>query len=86
MLMNFFQPGVLALVVRFDQLSEVLITTLIFVVIGLVFFALSFFVLERVTPFSIRKEIEDDQNTALGIVIGAMLIGIAIIIGSAIQG
>ena len=37
-------------------------------------------------PFSIRKEIEDDQNTALGIVIGSMLIGIAIIIAAAIQG
>ncbi|HMO79891.1 MAG TPA: DUF350 domain-containing protein [Pyrinomonadaceae bacterium] len=86
MLMNLLQPGVLALVVRFDQLAEVLVTTLIFVLIGLVFFAVSFFVLEKVTPFSIRKEIEDDQNTALGIVIGAMLIGIAIIIGAAIQG
>ncbi|HMP64674.1 MAG TPA: DUF350 domain-containing protein [Pyrinomonadaceae bacterium] len=84
--MNLLQPGVLALVVRFDQLAEVLVTTLIFVLIGLVFFAVSFFVLEKVTPFSIRKEIEDDQNTALGIVIGAMLIGIAIIIGAAIQG
>lgn len=86
MLMNLLQPGVLALVVRFDQLAEVLVTTLIFVLIGLIFFAVSFFVLEKVTPFSIRKEIEDDQNTALGIVIGAMLIGIAIIIGAAIQG
>lgn len=84
--MNLLQPGILALVVRFDQLAEVLVTTLIFVLIGLIFFAVSFFVLEKVTPFSIRKEIEDDQNTALGIVIGAMLIGIAIIIGAAIQG
>lgn len=86
MLMRLFEPGVLAFVVRLDQLAEVLVTTLIFVLIGLVFFAIAFFVLEKVTPFSIRKEIEDDQNTALGIVIGAMLIGIAIIIGAAIQG
>jgi len=76
----------LALVVKFDQLTEVLVTTLIFVVIGLVFFGLAFLILTFVTPFSIRKEIEDDQNTALGIVIGSMLIGIAIIIAAAING
>jgi uncharacterized membrane protein YjfL (UPF0719 family) len=39
-----------------------------------------------VTPFSIRKEIEEDQNIALGIVIGAMLLGIALIIAAAING
>jgi putative membrane protein len=86
MLMKLFEPGVLAFVVKFDQLAEVLVTTLIFVIIGLVFFAIAFFVLEKMTPFSIRKEIEDDQNTALGIVIGSLLIGIAIIIAAAIQG
>ena len=37
-------------------------------------------------PFSIRKEIEDDQNTALGIVIGAVIIGLSLIISAAIQG
>lgn len=76
----------LALIVRFDALLETLITTLIFVVIGLVFFGIGFLIMDKLTPFSIRKEIEEDQNTALGIVIGAMLIGIAIIIAAAIQG
>ncbi len=75
-----------ALVVKFDALLETILTTLIFVVIGLVFFAVGYFIMDKITPFSIRKEIEEDQNTALGIVIGAMLIGIAIIIAAAIQG
>lgn len=86
MLMSLFNPGVLGFVVKVDQLFEVLATTIIFVVIGLVVFAIAFFVLDKVTPFSIQKEIEEDQNTALGIVIGALLIGIAIIIAAAIQG
>lgn len=76
----------LALIVKFDVLLETLVTTLIFVVIGLVFFGIGFFIMDKLTPFSIRKEIEEDQNTALGIVIGAVLIGIAIIIAAAIQG
>lgn len=75
-----------ALVVRFDQLLEALATTLIFVFVGLAFFGLAFGIIGKATPFSIRKEIEEDQNIALGIVIAAMLIGIAIIIAAAIQG
>lgn len=76
----------LAFVVKIDELLPVLLTTLVFVIIGLVFFGISFLLLNLLTPFSIRKEIEEDQNTALGIVIGAMLIGIAIIIAAAISG
>jgi putative membrane protein len=41
--------------------------------------------MDKMTPFSIRKELEEDQNIALGIVMGAALIGIAIILGSVIQ-
>jgi uncharacterized membrane protein YjfL (UPF0719 family) len=36
--------------------------------------------------FHLHKEIEEDQNTALGIVIGSIMIGLALIISSAIQG
>lgn len=73
-------------VVKFDDLLPVILTTLIFVVIGLVFFGVGFWLFSLLTPFSIRKEIEEDQNVALGIVIGAMLIGIAIIVAAAING
>lgn len=76
----------LAFIVKLEDLLPVLLTTLVFVVLGLVFFGIAFFVLNMITPFSIRKEIEEDQNTALGIVIGAMLLGIAMIIASAING
>jgi uncharacterized membrane protein YjfL (UPF0719 family) len=39
-----------------------------------------------VTPFSLKKEIEEDQNVAVGIVIASIIIGIAIIIAAAISG
>ena len=86
MLIKFCNPNAFAFIVKLDQLIEVLVTTLIFVVIGLLFFWIAFFIVDKVTPFSIRKEIEEDQNTALGIMIGSMLIGIALIISAAIQG
>jgi len=76
----------LSLVVKIAQLTEVIVTTVVFVIIGLIFFGLSFLILSKLTPFSIRKEIEEDQNIALGLVIGAMLIAIAIIIAAAISG
>jgi uncharacterized membrane protein YjfL (UPF0719 family) len=82
MLMNLSIP--LAMIVKVDQLLEVLVTTLIFVFIGIVLFAVTYGILGFIYP--IKKEIEEDQNTALGIVIGSIMIGIAIIIAAAIQG
>ena len=84
MLMNMLAPNVLGLIVKFDALLEVLVTTLIFVFIGIVFFAIAYGILSKV--FHIHKEIEEDQNTALGIVIGSIMIGLAIIIAAAING
>ena len=65
---------------------RLLTSSVIFTAVGLVFFALAFWIVVKVTPFSVRKEIEEDQNTALGIVIGSIMIGLAIIIAAAIQG
>ena len=84
MLMTIFNFNALALVVKFDALLEVLVTTLVFVSIGIVFFAIAYFILGRMFP--IHKEIEEDQNTALGLVIGSIMIGIAIIVAAAIHG
>ena len=54
-------------------------------VIGMLLFGCAFQVIRMICPFSIRKEIEEDQNTALGIVIGAVMIGIALIVAAAIH-
>ncbi len=84
MLTSILNFNALALVVKFDALAEVLVTTLIFVFIGIVFFAVTYGILSRMYP--IKKEIEEDQNVALAIVIGSIMIGIAIIIAAAILG
>lgn len=62
------------------------ISAAIFVGIGLVVFAIAFLIIVKVTPFSIRKEIEEDQNPALAIVIGSVILGLAWIIAAAIHG
>ena len=76
----------LGMIVKLDELLPVLLTTVIFVVIGLIVFAVAFMIVVLVSPFSVKKEIEEDHNTALAIIIGALIIGIAMIIAAAIQG
>ena len=76
----------LGMIVKLDDLLPVLTTTVIFVAIGLIVFAIAFFIVVLVAPFSVKKEIEEDQNTALAIIIGALIIGVAMIISAAIQG
>lgn len=68
-----------------DQMSHALVQSLLFSLVGIGVLGLAFFVMTKLTPFSIRKEIEDDQNTALGIVLGAGMLGIAIIIAAAVH-
>ena len=77
---------VLGMIVELDKLLPVLLTTIIFVAIGLIVFAVAFLIVVLVSPFSVKKEIEEDHNTALAIIIGAMILGIALIISAAIQG
>ena len=62
-----------------------LIPTVIYFLVGAVLFGVAIWVMEKVTPFSIRKEIEEDQNTALGIIIGATIIALAILLSAAIR-
>lgn len=63
-----------------------IVSSLVYSLVGLVLFAVAFFVINKSVPFSIRKEIEDDQNTSLGIVIGSVIIGIAMIVSAAVHG
>jgi uncharacterized membrane protein YjfL (UPF0719 family) len=62
-----------------------LVSALIFSMVGILMFALAFLVIRKVLPFNLFKELEEDQNIALGIVLAAIMIGISIIISSAIR-
>ncbi|MCU0847117.1 MAG: DUF350 domain-containing protein [Spirochaetes bacterium] len=62
-----------------------IIDTAIYCVIGIIMMGIGFCIVMLVSPFSVKKEIEDDQNVALGIIIGAVIIGLSIIIGSVIS-
>jgi putative membrane protein len=76
----------LALIVPMDQLVNLVVTTLVFSLVGILLFALAFFIIVKISPFSTRKEIEEDQNTSLAILIGSVIIGIALIVAAAVHG
>ena len=62
------------------------LSTLGYTVFGVIVFAIAYWVMVKVSPFSIRKEIEGDQNTALAILMASVILGLAIIIAAAIHG
>lgn len=69
-----------------DPFAKLVITTLVFSIIGILLFALAFWIIVKAAPFSVRKELEEDQNVALGIVIASVIIGIALIVSAAVHG
>lgn len=62
-----------------------MVAALIYAVIGLGIFGVAFVLVDRLTPYSLWKELIDEHNTALAIVVGAVAIGISIIVASAIR-
>ncbi|HSE17351.1 MAG TPA: DUF350 domain-containing protein [Pyrinomonadaceae bacterium] len=77
---------IFGMLIPMENLLPVVVTTLVFVVLGLIVFALAFLVIAKATPFSVRKEIEEDQNVALAIVIASVILGSALIIAAAVHG
>ena len=57
----------------------------VFAFLGILVFIVAFVIVDKVTPYDLWKEIVEDNNTALAILVGAMSLGICIIIASAIH-
>lgn len=53
--------------------------------LGIAIFIVAFFVIDRFTPYHLWKEIVEEKNTALAILVGAMSIGICVIIAAAVH-
>ena len=61
------------------------LNALAFSLLGIVIFVGTFVVIDKVTPFHLWKEIIQDKNIALAILLGAMSIGLCIIIAAAVH-
>ncbi|MGV3485256.1 MAG: DUF350 domain-containing protein [Planctomycetaceae bacterium] len=67
-------------------LGQHLIAAVVFSVVGVIVFFVCLLLMEKLAPFSIIKEIGEEHNEALGTIVGAMVLGISIIIAAAILG
>jgi putative membrane protein len=65
---------------------KVVVNSLVFALIGMVVFVLGFYTFDRITPYALWKEIVEEENLALAIVVGSVAIGISTIIAAAIHG
>jgi putative membrane protein len=70
----------------FSTLWRPLLTATVFALLGVLILGLVWAILVKVLPFSLRKEMEVDQNVALGIVLGSLILGISLIIAASIHG
>ncbi len=61
-----------------------LVATLVYSLLGLAIALFGYKVYDWITPFDLRKELEIDQNTSLGIVCGSIILGLCIIVAAAI--
>jgi uncharacterized membrane protein YjfL (UPF0719 family) len=53
--------------------------------IGVFIFWVLFLIIDKLTPYHLWKEIIEEKNTALAIVVGGIAVGICIIVAAAIH-
>ena len=69
-----------------SQYARPIIDSVVYSILGTLILCAAIWFVELIIPFSVKKEIEVDQNTSLGIILGAFIVGISLIIAAAIQG
>jgi len=57
----------------------------VYAALGILIFVAAFALIDRLTPYHLWNEIVHEHNTALAILIGAMSIGMCVIIAAAIH-
>lgn len=62
-----------------------LLNALIYALLGIAIFLFCFFLVDKMTPYHLWREIVEDKNVALAILIGAISLGMCIIIAAAVH-
>ena len=67
------------------NLAANVLAGIVFTLLGVVLFIGAFMLFDKLTPGSLWKELIEDQNTALGVLMGCVAIALAIVIAAAIH-
>lgn len=65
---------------------KIFFNSLVYSILGVVVFWLSFIIIDKFTPYDLWGEIVEKKNQPLATVVAAMCLGIAIIVAAAIHG
>jgi putative membrane protein len=66
-------------------LWRMILDATIFGVIGIVLLILGYYIWELVTPYNLRRELQDNKNLAVAVVAAAFIVGMAIVVGAALM-
>jgi len=61
------------------------VNAVVYALLGILIFVLAFFIIDKATPYHLWTEIVREKNLALAVLIGAMSIGMCIIIAAAVH-
>jgi putative membrane protein len=67
-------------------LSQNLINSVIYSLLGVIIFWGCFIIIDKITPYDLWREVVEKNNLSLAIIVAAMCLGIAIIVAAAIHG
>jgi putative membrane protein len=62
-----------------------ILNALVYAFLGILIFSLAFILIDKMTPYDLWKEVVEHKNVALAIMVGAMSIGVCIIIAAAVH-
>jgi putative membrane protein len=68
-----------------DQLAVNVLNAAIYAGLGIAIFVASFWIVDRLTPYDLWREIVEEKNMALALLVGAASLGICIIIAAAVH-
>jgi putative membrane protein len=61
-----------------------ILTSIVYGLIGLILLLIGYYIYEIITPWSVKEELIAHRNPAVGMVVAAFIIGMAIVIAAAI--
>lgn len=61
------------------------LNAVVYALLGIAIFVLAFVIIDKATPYHLWNEIVREKNVALAVLIGAMSIGMCIIIAAAVH-
>ena len=71
---------------HWDMLFWNIARVLIYGLLGLAIFGVCYLIIDKLTPFSFGRELIENRNVAVAIVLAGVFLGIAVILAAAIHG